>query len=110
MRLGAKRLQNDVAALADLGLLDRELARFHQSLHERLIFGELLYRAVAYQIGAAVTDLHQKEVIAQQSGDRGGGAHAAVRRVVARVLMDACVGEHGGVTERLRKRGWRRVR
>ena len=65
MRLGTERLQNDVAALADLGFLHGDLARFHQSLHERLIFGELLYLAVAYHVGPAVTHLHQKEVIAE---------------------------------------------
>ena len=109
MCLRAERLQNDVAPLADLGLFSGEFARFHQSLHERLILGELLYLAVAHHVGAAVPDLHQKEVIAEQSGDRHGGAHTAVLRVFPSVLMDARVGEHRGVTQRLRKHGRRRV-
>ena len=100
VRLGAKRLQNDVASLADLGLFGGELASFHESLHERLVLGELLHVSAAHHVGPTVADLHHEQTITQQSGDRGRRAHSAVLGVFPGVLMDAGIGEDRGVAER----------
>ena len=62
--VGAERLEDDVATLALLGLFLGQLARVHQPLHERLVLGELDGLAVSDEVGPAVADLREIEVVA----------------------------------------------
>ena len=92
-RIGPERLEDDVAALALLRLFLGELARVHQPLHERLILGELDRLAVPDQVGAAVADLGEVQIVPvdARGGDRG--AHAADLGVFPRVTVDLLIGE-----------------
>ena len=63
-RIGAERLEDDVAPLALLRLFLGELAGVDQPLHERLVLGELDGLAVPDEIGAAVADLREVELVA----------------------------------------------
>ena len=92
-RVGAKRLEDDVAALALLGFFLGQLASVHQPLHERLFLGELDRLAVAHKVGAAVADLREVEVVAVDPCRGDGGPHAAHLGVLARVGIDLLVGE-----------------
>ena len=63
-RIGAQRLEDDVAALALLRLLLGQLAGVDQPLHQRLVLGELDGLAVPDEVGAAVADLGEVELVA----------------------------------------------
>ena len=93
LRIRAERLEDDVAALALRGFLFRQLTRFDQALHERLIFGDLMRCAAADQIGATVADLGEIEVIVEHPGGRRRRAHAAHLGVRLCMRVNARVGD-----------------
>src|SRR6266498_604428 len=92
-RIGPERLQDDVPSLAVVSLFLGQLARIHQSLHQRLVFGELDDLPTPSQIGPAVPDLGQPQSVTQYTGNGRGRAHSPELRVLARVLVDPMVRE-----------------
>ena len=82
LRLGAECLEDDVAPLAQLGLLLRQLSRLDEPLHQRLILRDLLRHAVAHEIRAAVAHLREVDRVAEHAGDRRGRPHAAELRML----------------------------
>ena len=104
VRLGSKRLQDDVAPVTRFGLLLRHLTGLNQSLHQRLILRELLRAAISHQIGPTVAHLRHVKCIAEQSRNGGGGPHPAMLGVLLGEVVDTGVGLDGRVPQRGRKR------
>ncbi len=98
-RVGPKSLENDVAPLASRGFFLRELARFDQALHERLVPRELHRCPVTDQVGAAIADLGQEEVITQDSHGGGRGPHPADFGVRRGVPVDLLVRHLDGLLQ-----------
>ena len=99
--VGAERLQDDVAALADLGLVRGHLSRLDQLLHQRLILGDLQRHAIANDVRATVAHLRQVQRVAEQSGDRRRRAHARMLGVRASEGENAVIRGVGRVADRL---------
>src|SRR4051812_22835679 len=91
--IGSERLEDDVASLTLLGLVFGELSGVHQALHETLIFGELDRFRLSDQIGPAVTDLHEIQVVAVDTRGCHGGSHAADLRMSPGIAINPSVGE-----------------
>jgi len=101
--IGAERLEDDVAPLAARGLLLGELARFHQPLHQRLVLRELDRLTVADQVGAAVADLREVDVVVQDADGRRGGPHPADLGVGAGIRVDLAVRHLDGLLQPVRE-------
>src|SRR2546422_6434619 len=88
-----RSLEDDVPPLAPRGLLLGQLARLHETLHQRLVLRELVSLAVADQVGAAVADLDEVDVVAQHPYRRRGRAHAAHCGMRLGMGVDPAVGD-----------------
>ena len=91
--IGAERLEDDVAALALGGFLFRQLTGLDEPLHQRLVLGDLGGDALADEVGAAVADLGEEEVIGEHAGGGRRRPHAADFRMGFGVRMDVGVGD-----------------
>ena len=83
---------HDVASRVGAGLFRRELALADQLGDQRMVTGQLLDRAVADQIGAAVADVRQESLGVADDQRRAGGAHADALGVAVTVLVHDAVG------------------
>jgi hypothetical protein len=93
--------------LEGLGLFLGELAGLDELVHERLIARDLHQAIAAEDVGAAVADLAEEEVIVHQRGDGRGGAHAAARAIELGLAEDAQAGGLDGAwTRRAARASW----
>ena len=81
------------------GLLLGDPALVDQALDERVVLGDLADLAVPEQVGAAVTDVAEGELLAVEQRDGGRGAGAAEARVVVDDLGDPVVGPVQGARD-----------
>jgi hypothetical protein len=88
VRLRSQRLKDDVTPVAQLRLFDRDLPGLDEPLHERLILRDLDGHAISHQIRPAVSDLREVQGVAEETGDRRRGTHAAKLGMVAGVMVD----------------------
>ena len=101
--VGPERLQDDVTALALRGFLFRQLARFDQALHQRLVLRELMRFAAANQVGPAVADLGEIEMVVQDAGGCRRRPHPADFGMCLRVRVNARVRDLDGFLEPVRE-------
>ena len=103
LRLRAQCLQDDVASIALLGLFLRDLAGFHETLHQRLILRQLDRASVPDDVCATVSNLCDIHMIIEQAGNRGGGPHSAMFGVLPRILVYPFIRFSRRVAQRSRK-------
>jgi len=92
--VGTERPGDDRALRVLLGLLVGELSLAAQLLDQRMVLGQPLQLPVAQQIGAAVTDMSDRHLVALGSDDHRGErrSHAGVALVAGGVLVNLAVG------------------
>ena len=61
----------------------RDLPQVHQCLYERMIPGEPLQFALPVEVGARISDLHDKEVGSQTVGEGHRSSHAGQHPILA---------------------------
>ncbi len=80
----------DRVLLSDLfDLLARELAALDELVEDGVILGDLLHVAAAHHVDAAVADVRDEALLADDDERRQRRAHAALGRVVLRFVVDA---------------------
>ena len=91
-RLRPERPRDDRTLGVVLGRLRGDLAGPLELGHQRVVAGDLLELPVTHQVGPAVADVTQAHLAARDLGRRERRAHAAMRLVARRQLVDAAVG------------------
>ena len=85
-------LEDQVAVGMGARVLVGDAALVDQALDEGVVLGELADRVAAEEVGPAVADVPEGQLVAVEQRHRGGGAGAAQGRVVVDQLGDAVVG------------------
>ena len=88
---GAERARDDRALRVLGGLLLGQLAAAHELLDERVVAREPRQLAVAQQVGTAVADVRERQLVAVEVGGGERRAHPVERAVLLRDLVDALV-------------------